>query len=416
MRAFTNQLLHCVAFTLLASTAPSLHAQVAVRADQVFTMTGDFKPLRPGIILCGADGKIQQVGSPEQVAIPAGVRVLQAAVAVPGIIDARATAGMSGLLNLDGKDQEQFERSAPLQPELRAFDAYNGRDELVKHLRELGVTTLHTGHAPGMLVSGQTMVLKTNIQSITQESVMLSSLASVSVSLGEAGVASEGKKSPGTRAKAVAMLRTELLKAADYRDKLAKAEADKKPARDLHLEILANVLDGKVPLLVTADRHHDIAAALRLREEFGFRLILDSAAEAWLLLEEIKAAKVPVIIHPTMARPNGDKQSIRFSLAAKLHAAGIPFAFQSGYEGYVPKTRVVLFEAAMAAAHGLPQEHALAGCTIHAATILGLEKRIGSLVPGKDADLALYNGDPLETTSHCVGVIIDGKVVSEAQK
>jgi len=141
-------------------------------------------------------------------------------------------------------------------------------------------------------------------------------------------------------------------------------------------------------------------------------LVLDSAADAYLLLEPIKAAGVPVIVHPLMARPEGDRENLTFTLPAKLQAAGIPFAFQSGYEPYVPKTRVVLFEAAMAAAHGLARLEALAALTIHSAEILGLSARLGSLVPGKDADLALYDGDPLETTTHCTGVIIDGKMVS----
>jgi len=98
--------------------------------------------------------------------------------------------------------------------------------------------------------------------------------------------------------------------------------------------------------------------------------------------------------------------------AAKLKAAGIPVALQSGYEGYVPKTRVVLFEAAMAAQNGLSQRDALSLITIDAARILGLEKRIGSLEVGKDADLALYDGDPFEWTTHCIGTIINGQIVS----
>jgi imidazolonepropionase-like amidohydrolase len=130
-------------------------------------------------------------------------------------------------------------------------------------------------------------------------------------------------------------------------------------------------------------------------------------------LNEIKASGFPVIVHPTMARANGDEMSLSMEDAAKLKAAGIPVALQSGYEGYVPKTRVVLFEAAMAAANGLSQRDALALVTIDAAKILGLDARIGSLEKGKDADLAMYDGDPFEWTSHCTGTIINGQVVSD---
>ena len=102
-----------------------------------------------------------------------------------------------------------------------------------------------------------------------------------------------------------------------------------------------------------------------------------------------------------------------FTTPAKLRAAGVPYAFQSGYEGYVPKVRVVLLEAAIAAANGLTFEQALAGCTIDAARMIGVADRVGSLEVGKDGDVAMYDGDPFEYTSHCIGVVIEGKVVSE---
>ena len=135
---------------------------------------------------------------------------------------------------------------------------------------------------------------------------------------------------------------------------------------------------------------------------------------ATMLLDEIKAAGVPVIVHPTMYRAFGETENLSFETASKLHKAGIPVALQSGYESYVPKTRVVLFEAAVAAANGLTFDQALATITIDAARILGVDGRVGSLEPGKDGDLALYDGDPFEYTSHCTGVIINGQVVSES--
>jgi imidazolonepropionase-like amidohydrolase len=331
---------------------------------------------------------------------------------MPGIIDAHATVGLSGILNSDKHDQEQLEKSAPIQPELRAIDAYNGRDPLVKWVRELGITTVHTGHAPGALVAGQTMILKTNVTSITDaEKDTLRPFAMVAATLGSDGFA-EGDKAPGSRAKSLAMLRESLLKAQVHARKLANKDQDKRPEPDLRMDALVQVVERKVPLLVSAHRHHDIAAALRLQKEFGFKLVLDGASEAYFLLDEIKAAGVPILIHPTMARPYSERENMTFTLAAKLHAAKIPFAFQSGYEGYVPKTRVVHFEAALAVAYGLPHEIALAGCTSAAAKLLGIEDRVGSLKPGMDADLALFDGDPLETVTHCTGVVIEGNVVS----
>jgi imidazolonepropionase-like amidohydrolase len=402
-------------FFFLQITASFATAQLAVKARTLYPMTGDLAPLRDAVVLCGPDGKIQRVGAAAETPVPDGWKVVEAEVVMPGIIDARTAVGLTGLLNWDRRDQEQFENSAPVQPELRAVDAYNGRDPLVQWVRELGVTTLHTGHAAGALVSGQTMILKTNIASVTKPEDVLNPLAGVAATLGADGFG-EGKKAPGTRAKSVAMLRAELIKAQEYQAKHERSEPDKKPDRDLHLETLVAVLKKEAPLIITANRHQDIAAALRLQTEFGFRLVLDSAAEAYQLLDQIKAAGVPVLVHPAMARAEGEKENLTFTLPAKLQTAGIPFAFQSGYEAYVPKTRVVLFEAGMAAAHGLTKEHALAALTIRPAEILGLAARLGSLAAGKDADLALYDGDPLEITTHCTGVIIDGKVVSTARR
>jgi len=134
------------------------------------------------------------------------------------------------------------------------------------------------------------------------------------------------------------------------------------------------------------------------------------------VIDEIKAAGVPIIIHPTMYRAGGETENLSMETAAMLHKAGIPVAMQSGYETYVPKTRVVLFEAAVAAANGLSLEEALATITIDAARILGVSNRVGSLEAGKDADLALFDGDPFEYTSHVIGVLINGQVVSEVKQ
>ena len=399
--------------SLLSLSLTAAHAQIAVKADLLFTMTGDLKPIKNAIILCNPDGTIQAVGTDIQ--IPEGYQTLTAKVATPGIIDAHSTVGLSGILNSPKHDQEQLEKSAPIQPELRAIDAYNGRDPLVKWLRDLGVTTVHTGHAPGALISGQLMVVKTNVPSITSMKDTLVPTSAVAATLGAKGLS----KSPGTRAKAIALLRAELLKAQAHARKISAAEADDEkdaPAPNIKLQTLVDVLNKKTPLLINAQRHQDIASALRLREEFGFNLILDGAAEAYLLLDEIKAAGIPVIVHPTMGRPFGDLENMTFTLAAQLHQKGISFAFQSGYETYVPKTRVVHFEAALAAAYGLPQEIALAACTVYPAKILGLDDKIGSLAPGKHADLALFDGDPLETTTHTTHVIINGKLVSSTAK
>lgn len=405
-----------LASVLLAAPAMLRAEKLAVLGDTVHTMTG--APLKPGVVLV-RDGKIEAVGPAAAVKIPDGYRILRAAVITPGLIDAHATVGLSGILN-QPHDQDQLEKSGSFQPELRAIDAYNARDPLVAWIRSYGVTTVNTGHAPGALSSGQTMIVKllgrTADQDVVNPAAMTAlALGSNGLTAAEVvpGAGAPAAKAPGTRAKAVAMLRAELIKAREYGRKLEAKDETKRPGRDLKYETLLRAFSGVQPLLVNAHRQQDILSALRVAKEFGVVLVLDGCADAPAVLGEIKASGFPVILHPTMARSNGDLENASVETAAKLKAAGIPFALQSGFEGYVPKTRVVLFEAALAAARGLGFDAALASVTTGAAAILGIADRTGSLEKGKDADLALYDGDPFEYTSHCLGTVINGEVFAD---
>ena len=374
-------------------------AQHAVRADTLYTMTGD-GPIVNGVVLIEGS-TIAEVGPAADVDIPSDVTVHEATVATPGLIDPRGTVGVSGLENVPA-NQDQLDTSAPIQPHLRAIDAYNPREDLVRFVRQLGITTVHTGHAPGALVSGQTAAFSTTGGTVGE--ALRDSLTTVAFTLGPDAQARF--ETPGTRPKGVAMLRQALLDARAAMD-------DDGPTTDLGQATLQMVLRGEVPALVTAHRAHDIQAALRLQKEFGFDLILDGAAEAYLLADEIATADVPVILHPTMTRPSGTTANATFTTAGVLHEAGVPVAIQSGWEPYVPKTRVVLFEAGVAAANGLPHEAALASITRTAADIIGQSDVIGTLEPGKHGDVVLYNGNPFEYVTSACTVVIEGEVVKE---
>ncbi|MDE2692050.1 MAG: amidohydrolase family protein [Acidobacteriota bacterium] len=418
-----------LAALLVAATTGSAVAQVAVRAGTLHTVSG--APIENAVVIAGADGRIEWVGPAAEANIPDGVDVLEAAVVTPGLVDARSVVGLSGALNSNVgpvRDQDQLERSSPLQPDLRAIDAYDANETLVEWVRSYGVTTLHTGHGPGALVSGQTMIAKTRGRNVEQATLM--PVRMLAATLGNA--VSSNFQSPGTSAKGIAMLRSALHGARAYLDQVRKAEeagsagngesngdgndeedVDAKPApqpppRDLSKEALGQVLDGELSLLVTANTVAEMASALRLQQEFGFDLVLDSAAESYLLLDEIREAGVPVLLHPTMSRVRNGS----YETAAQLADAGIPFAIQTGFEGYVPKTRVLIWEAAIAAANGLGMERALEAVTLSPARILGIDDRVGSIEVGKDADLALFDGDPFEYTSHICGVIIESEVMS----
>lgn len=391
---------------MLAMTTEQASAQVAVRGETVYTMAG--QPIRDGVVLISG-GKIERIGTASEVKIPNGYKTLRAKVVTPGLIDAHSVVGLGGYLN-QPHDQMQLETSTSIQPELRAIDAYDAREKLVEWLRRFGVTTVHTGHAPGALISGQTMIVKTFGDEVEEAAIVPSAM--VAATLGNAGMGQNGK-SPGTRAKQISMLRAEFFKAREYDAKQTSAKEDQRPARDLRMETFVRLLKREMPLLINAHRAQDIISALRLAKEFNLRIVLDGAAESYLVMDEIKAANVPVIIHPTMYRATGEAENLSMETASLLRKAGITVALQSGSEGYVPKTRVVLFEAAVAAANGLSFEEALATVTTDAARILGIQSRVGSLERGKDADLALFDGDPFEYTTHVTAVVINGQVVSQ---
>lgn len=386
---------------VLTLGAPTASAQYAITADTVYTMAGD--PIIDGVVLVqGRD--IEAVGPASEVTVPDGYRQLEATVVTPGLIDARSTVGLSGIYNVEA-DQMQLETSSPMQPELRAIDAYNAREELVHWLRSLGITTVHTGHGPGATIAGQTMIVKTDARTVNE--ALVDSTTMVAMTIGPS--VSSNFDTPGTRAKAVAMLRQKLIEAQQYAE---KQEGETPPARDLGMEVLVRLLNGETRALVTAHRARDITTALRLQEEFGFEMVLDGGAEAYLVIDQIVEAGIPVIVHPPMIRTYGPAENASFTTAARLQEAGIPIAFQSGYEAYVPKTRVALFEAAVAVAHGLDRTAALRALTIDAAEILNLSDRVGSLEAGKDADLVLYDGDPFEYTTQVCTVLINGQIAS----
>jgi len=432
-------------------------AQIAVKGETVWTMAGE--AIQNGVVLVN-NGKIEAVGAASQIKIPNNYRVITAKVVTPGLIDAHSVVGLAGYLN-QPQDQMQIETSSPMQPELRAIDAYNTEEKLIEWVRQFGVTTIHTGHGPGALISGQTMIAKTFGKTV--EAVTIVPMAMIAVTLGDSALGSGGK-SPGTRAKQAAMLRVELIKAFEAVRKIdsqknnrnnqtnsttrtgGNNQANKndnspnmknpnsslknpptqnnqntdnqnsssaQTSTDLRSDVMQKVLRREIPLLVTAHRAQDIITALRIAKEFNIRIVLDGAAEAFVVIDEIKASGFPVIIHPTMYRAGSETENLSLETASKLKAAGIMVALQGGFESYVPKTRVVLFEAGIAAANGLSMRDALATITIDAAKILGLDRRIGSIETGKDADLAMYDGDPFEYTTHCTGTMINGQIVSE---
>jgi len=222
----------------------------------------------------------------------------------------------------------------------------------------------------------------------------------------------EQKKMPATRMGVAAILREWLTKARGYMEKKEAAEGDpeKMPERDLKLEALEPVLRREIPLRAHAHRADDAATAVRIAEEFGVEMSWEHATEAHRIAEWIAEKGVPAVWGPSlMARPKWEMRELSFETARRLHDAGVKFAIQTDAVGQ--SITFLPICAGMAVKHGLPYEAALRAITISPAEILGVADRVGSIEKGKDADLRILDGDPLELRTRVEKVIIDGEVV-----
>jgi imidazolonepropionase-like amidohydrolase len=375
---------------------------LVVKAETVYPVASP--PISDGIVVVRS-GKITAVGTADTVAIPDGLPVVEGAVAVPGIVDGLSAAGLTGAYN-KGFDQDHREYGK-VMPELRALDSYNGYDSLVGYLREHGVTTVHTGPSPGQIVGARTLIAKTRAAGVDE----------VAVNRDNWLVFTLGDQASGTNSRmgAAAVIRQALSTAVAYQLRRKLPLADR-PATDLGNEALVEALQGKRQVAVHAHRVRDIRTALRIAEEFALNLVILGGAEAYLIRDELAAAKIPVLVGPVMLRTwnsAGEAGNASFENAALLAEAGVKVGVMSGYESYVPKVRLVLWEAAIAGAYGLGFEGALRAVTLTNAEILGVDGSVGSLEVGKDGDIAVFDGDPFEYTSHACAVVVEGELVSD---
>jgi len=372
------------------------------------------------------DGKILEVG--KEINIPPDAEVIdaQGKFITPGLIDAHCHTGLFP----DGVGHEQSdgnEMTDPVTPHLRAIDAIHPEDMAFDDLRRAGVTTINTGPGSANVVGGQTAIVKT--WGRTVEEMLVRAPAAMKMALGEnpKRVYGEQKKTPSTRMGNAAVLREWLTKAQNYlerweryRRRLAECKAGEKepepPERDLRLEELARVLKGEIPAHIHAHRADDILTALRIADEFGIKkLVLIHATEGYKVADILAERGVPCVVGPILfSRRKYELRGMTPKNPAILSRAGVKVAIQTDQ---ISAVKYILFDAALAIREGMDEKEALKAITIYPAEILGVADRVGSLEPGKDADLVILSAHPFELTKSRVEVVlIDGKIVYQEKK
>jgi imidazolonepropionase-like amidohydrolase len=322
---------------------------------------------------------------------------------------------LSGEYNIPA-DQDQDEASDPNQADVRVLDAFNPSEPLLQFLLENGVTVVHVCPGRRNAIAGQTGIFRTHGRAA--EEMALQFPFAVLFNLGESSKGAYDGRKPGTRMGTASLIREQLSLARNRSLKRAALKPDDPPLdRDLKLESLESLMQGKLKAMFCAQRADDLQTALRISDEFELDPMLVLAAEGYLIRDRLKESNVPIIVHPTMQRL-GDLETFNtlFTNAAHLKNSELTVSIGSGFEGYVPKSRMIRHEAGLAMTYGLGFERALRAVTLDAATILGIDDQFGSLEAGKVADLVLYDGDPFEHTTHVRKVIVSGRIVYDREE
>lgn len=366
------------------------------------------QPIEQGILLV-QNGKITAVGDARSVRLSSDVQTIDLAgkVIMPGLVDSHSHVGGGS-----GGDA-----SSPIQPDVRILDGIDARSASLQRAQSGGITTVNVMPGSGHLDSGQTLYLKLRDNAVTIDDLLIFGkdgryAGGIKFANGTNSIRSGGGSFPGTRAKSAALVREQFIKAQEYRDKIKKAGSDssKLPARDLAMEALVEVLDGKRVVHFHTHRHDDILTALRLQKEFGFRIVLQHVSEAWKVAEEIAKAKVPASII-FIDSPGGKLETtdIKFENGAALEKAGVLTGFHT--DDGITDSRWFLRSAGLAVRAGMSRDKALYALTMANAIMLDLQDRVGSLETGKDADFIVLSGDPLSVYSHVLQTWVEGQKV-----
>ncbi len=364
----------------------------------------------PDGVLVVDEGKIVAVGAADSTPIPEDAEQVDATgrVIMPGLICTHSHIG--GIGGADG--------SGPIQPGVRIYDSLNVHDSGFKRALAGGLTTLNIMPGSGHLISGRTAYVKlrfTKGSVHTVEDLFLRDddgqpLGGLKMANGTNSIRSAPW--PGTRGKSAFLVREQFLKAREYQDKLVRAGDDesKRPPRDLHLETLVEVMQGKRIVHHHTHRHDDVITVLRLAREFQMRVVLHHVSDGWQVAREIAEANVPCSII-LVDSPGGklEARNLRFDTGKILTEAGVRVAFHT--DDWITDSRIFFRMAALGVRAGMPRQEALEALTLAGARMLDLDSRVGSLEAGKDADFIVLSDDPFSVYTKVLQTWVEGSKV-----
>ncbi len=360
------------------------------------------------------NGKITAVG--DMADCPAqkedeGVICANGNLVMPGIIEAHCHMGITEeKKGMEGDDCN--ENVDPITPYLRAIDAINPMDAAFDDAVRAGITSAMVGPGSSNVVGGQFAFIKTHGRCIDR--MIVKAPAAMKVAFGEnPKVNFSGQNvSPATRMAIAAMLREELFRAQEYR---RKRKENPEQEKDFRYECWLPVLEGSIPLKAHVHRADDILTAIRIAKEFHLSMTLDHCSEGHIIAEEIKKSGFPAIVGPDMASRNKiEVQNMAFKTVGILNREGVCTAITTDHP--VSMIQFLPICAGLAVKSGLPPQEGLRSITINAAKICGVSDRVGSLEPGKDGDVVIFDGSPLEVFTSALCTIIEGKIVYQDEK
>lgn len=379
-------------------------------------INGNIFPMEGKNIECGyirTNGKIiEEIGFMKNFIEKKGEKILDVdgAWVLPGLIESHAHIGITeekwGAIGDDCNEETN-----PLTPTLRAIDAVNPMDPAFHDAIKAGITSVMTGPGSANVVGGQFVFMKTQGRCV--DNMVIKSPAAMKVAFGENPKTTYGNQNmlPSTRMGTAALLRKTLFEAVQYKKDKENGQLDKE---NFEMEPWIPVLNKKIPLKAHAHRADDILTAIRIAKEFDLEITIDHGTEGHLIADEIKESGFPVIVGTDLtSRSKLEVQNMDFKTNKVIHDAGILFSITTDHP--VALIQYLPICAGLAVKEGLPMDAALKAITINAAKICRVDDRVGSLKEGKDADIAIFSGNPLETFTKTMYTIIDGQIIYEKE-